>query len=203
MSFIPAPNVFQIHQRALLWSQAIENVHYVRPTGAADPVDVAQAAHEAWKEHMLPQLTVNYELRETYVVDLTTDTAPTGTASTTPYPVGGVAEQAAPGSTCLAFSFRTEGRGRSSRGRNYISGFSENSITGNNINSNVQGWLTTALRNYFSDLATGPLALEHVIVSRVENGLPRLQALVQPVTSIILVDGRIDSQRRRLTGRGQ
>jgi hypothetical protein len=202
MTFVPAPGVYEIHQRALLWSQTIENVHYVRPTGATDPVSVAQEAHEAWKTYVLQQLTNDYELRETYVVDLTNDTAPTGTATTTPFPTGTVAEQSAPGGTCLAFSFRTNGRGRSSRGRNYISGFSEQVISGNNVNSVAQGVLLQALQDYFNTMAASALGLEHVIVSRVENSVPRITALVQPVTAITLVDGRLDSQRRRLTGRG-
>jgi hypothetical protein len=202
MTFVPAPGVYEIHQRALLWAQAIENVHYVRPTTEADPVVVAQEAHEAWKTYILPQLTNDYELRETYVVDLTDNTAPTGTATTTPFPTGSVAEQAAPGGTCLAFSFRTDGRGRSSRGRNYISGFSEQVITGNNVNAAAQGVLLQALQDYFNTMAASGLGLEHVIVSRIEDGFPRLTALVQPVTAVTLVDGRLDSQRRRLTGRG-
>jgi hypothetical protein len=163
---------------------------------------VAQEAHEAWKTYMLPQLTSDYQLRETYAVDLTDNTAPTGTATTSPFPEGAVAEQAAPGGTCLAFSFRTDGRGRSSRGRNYISGFSEQVISGNNVNSVAQGVLLQALQDYFNTMAASALGLEHVIISRIESGIPRLNALVQTVTAITLVDGRLDSQRRRLTGRG-
>jgi hypothetical protein len=44
---------------------------------------------------------------------------------------------------------------------------------------------------------------EMVVVSTVENKAPRASALVQPVTSVLYTDLTVDSQRRRLTGRGR
>jgi hypothetical protein len=42
-----------------------------------------------------------------------------------------------------------------------------------------------------------------VVLSRIQDGVPRDLALAQTVTSILTTDLFIDSQRRRLTGRGR
>jgi hypothetical protein len=41
-----------------------------------------------------------------------------------------------------------------------------------------------------------------VVASRITNGAPRVTGLSQPVTSWLVVDLAVDSQRRRLNGRG-
>jgi hypothetical protein len=40
-------------------------------------------------------------------------------------------------------------------------------------------------------------------VSRYANGAPRTVGIATPVTSVVLVDQRVDSQRRRLVGIGE
>jgi hypothetical protein len=42
-----------------------------------------------------------------------------------------------------------------------------------------------------------------VVLSRISEGVPRDLALAQAVTGILTTDLFIDSQRRRLTGRGR
>jgi hypothetical protein len=42
-----------------------------------------------------------------------------------------------------------------------------------------------------------------VVLSRISEGVPRDLALAQTVTGILTTDLFIDSQRRRLTGRGR
>ncbi len=66
--------------------------------------------------------------------------------------------------------------------------------------------LATPLSDYVSDYANLNGDIEdadffHSIVSYVEDGEPRVTGLVTPVTAYES-DGVMDSQRRRLTGRG-
>jgi hypothetical protein len=42
-----------------------------------------------------------------------------------------------------------------------------------------------------------------VVVSRYSNGQPRAVGVATPVTSALLVDTRVDTQRRRLVGIGE
>jgi hypothetical protein len=204
MSFVPAPGVLQVNQRATLYGQQIENVHYFELGFPPDPAGVQQAAYDArdnWVTHMLPVLTEDYIYREAYVTDLTTDTSPASTAVPATLTTGAGASDAAPGSVTLCLSLRTSGRGRSSRGRQYISGLSEGSIEDNAWNSAKAAEVVSAFQAYQAAMNTAGYNL--VVLSRIQNAVPRDLALAQTVTSILTTDLFIDSQRRRLTGRGR
>jgi hypothetical protein len=204
MSFVPAPGVLQVNQRATLYGQQIENVHYFELGFPPDPAGVQQAAYDArdnWVTHMLPVLTEDYIYREAYVTDLTTDTSPASTAVPATLTTGAGASDAAPGSVTLCLSLRTSGRGRSSRGRQYISGLSEGSIEDNAWNSAKAAEVVSAFQAYQDAMFTAGYNL--VVLSRIQDGVPRDLALAQTVTSILTTDLFIDSQRRRLTGRGR
>jgi hypothetical protein len=166
------------------------------------PAEVAQGAHDGWKTYMLPVLSDEYILRETYAVSLDSDTAPAATATTVPAVTGGNNTGGPlPGSVSLCLSLRTEGRGRSSRGRQYISGFRDIAIDGNRFTDAKADAVVAAFSDYATQSFGGQAVL--VVVSRVQDKVQRAQALVQQVTAIIVTDTFVDSQRRRLTGRGQ
>lgn len=205
MSYQPVPNTYAVHQRATLHAQMIENVHYFEGSAGAplDPVALATAAHDAWVTHMMPPLSDEYSLRETYVVDLTEEMGATAQASTTPNPTGSDQAEALPGSITLCLSLRTAFRGRSARGRQYISGLptlmqNNNSITVVGVDALLQGF-----RNYWAEVEANVPDAQLVVVSRVQNKTVLPQGLTYAVNAVIVTDNHIDSQRRRLQGRGQ
>jgi hypothetical protein len=204
MTFVPAPNVVQVNQRATLFDQQIENVHYIlTPPGelsAADVQAVADAANDAWIQNLLAVLTLDYIFRETYATDLTTQTAPAATSAAPAATTGLVTAEAAPANVALCVSLRTNGRGRSARGRQYISGLNVNDITGNQFDTAAAQAVVDAFNGYAADIYNA--GYQVVVLSRYENKQPRTEALVQPLTVAVLTDTFIDSQRRRLTGRG-
>jgi hypothetical protein len=204
MTFVPAPGVVQVNQRATLFNQQIENVHYFELGSAPDAAAIQQAADDArdeWIAQMLPVLTEDYIYREAYVTDLTSETAPAATSVPASLTTGDGTSDSAPGSVTLCLSLRTSGRGRSSRGRQYISGISEGSIIDNAWDATKAQSVVQAFAEYQAQMATKGYAL--VVLSRIQNAAPRDQGLAQPVTSILVTDLFIDSQRRRLTGRGR
>ena len=74
------------------------------------------------------QLSQDIEFREAYYTDLTSATAPTYTR-TSGLPIDGSAtNDALPANCALCISHRTNGRGRSSRGRTYIAGIPEDIV---------------------------------------------------------------------------
>jgi len=106
-----------------------------------------------------------------------------------------------PGNVTLAIKFGTVGRGRSSRGRNYVIGTPQDAISGNQVlQTHADGWVE--VYNVLASLLDTDGDWQHVIVSYQLDGAPRANGFAQPVTVYTYTDLNIDSQRRRLTGRG-
>lgn len=149
---------------------------------------------------MKPIQSNSVVFREVYVTDLTTAVSPTVADTSSAGIVGGTSTSSGmPGNVTICTSFRTAGRGRSARGRNYFIGLVESVVTGNAATTT----LTTALVEAYEALLLSPEpGFTWVVLSRFAEGAPRVTALAQTVTSVVLVDSNVDSQRRRLEGRG-
>jgi len=116
---------------------------------------------------------------------------------------GGVASEAAPNNVAAVPSFRTGVGGRSFRGRNYISGVPNSQIL---INVLDNGFVANVITAYMQLLAGGgvlPANWEWVVVSMFSAGAQRPVGLTTPVQNVIFTDTIVDSQRRRLPGRGK
>ena len=86
------------------------------------------------------------------------------------------------------------------RGRNYIVGLAEDVVSGNSVTPGFAAAVTAAYTALITATGAGPWLW--VVVSRYSNGAPRSQGLAQAVNAALLTDTNIDSQRRRLSGRG-
>jgi hypothetical protein len=155
-----------------------------------------------WINQMMPLLVQQYILREVYVVDMSSDTAPTATVTPGSETTGSVTSPSMPNNVALCVSFRTAGRGRSSRGRNYISGFGEGAVEGNRIASSVANDIKAVYQSLL-DPAIFVIDWTWVVYSRYENKQPRSVASTPAVEAVVLTDTIVDSQRRRLPGRGR
>lgn len=114
-------------------------------------------------------------------------------------PTGGTAAASMPSSDCLCISFKTAERGRSARGRNYISGIPRISVTGNVVDA---GFMTDLEDAYDYLVNNTPAVWNWVVVSHVENGVNRAFGLKQTITDAQFADNLLDVQRRRGAGRG-
>jgi len=105
-----------------------------------------------------------------------------------------------PNNVSFAISFRTAASGRSGRGRNFVAGLADVRDGNNLLDLTYQGQLVTA----WSSLSTVAVddGWEQVVVSRFHAGAPRVAGVTNTVTSVIATDRTLDSQRRRLPGRG-
>lgn len=107
--------------------------------------------------------------------------------------LGSGAAAAANAAQCV--SLRTAHIGRSFRGRFYMGGLT----TGNQADAHTWGsGQTVALAGYFQDFidALNAINMTLVVVSRFAAGVARVTNLATEIISII-VDNKIDSQRRR------
>ena len=203
MAFQAVPNTVQVDVVYLLFGQRVENVFHVTfgsGVDAATLVDTRDVFIEwltgAWMTSMGTDLSVAE-------IDVTNLSIPDGTmlawSPTTPL-VGSGGSGCEPGNVSFCLSARTGISGRSFRGRKYVAGVPTAQRTGNTANSGWVGTLITALNALISLLADINGLL--VVVSRIENGVERLEGIVTEIISWTASDLYLDSQRRRLTGRG-
>jgi hypothetical protein len=113
---------------------------------------------------------------------------------------GGNASPALPNNTALVITKRTLQRGRSFRGRIFHPGLTENQVTANQVAGATVSALVAAYENFKGfTLTDGEAVL--CVLSRYSGGNARVTGLMTPVENFTS-DGFIDSQRRRLPGRG-
>lgn len=205
MEFVPSPGIAQCSLRYLMDQQRLENTLYFDLDPTATPEEFTTLNEELWDwwaAEMRPLLAPQIALQEIYTVDLTTETSPAYTFVGSGGPLAGTAAGASlPANVAACVSFRTSGRGRSSRGRNYIAGLVEADVTMNTIDPTWAASLVAAYQALLDGVAiTNGL---WVVLSRVSEGSPRASGLAQPINAVVMTDRTVDSQRRRLPGRGR
>jgi hypothetical protein len=211
MPFIPVENVALIEVRMLLDDQKVENTLYAQSVDALDGARLSSMANvvkDWWTDQYGPLVSDLVTLREVTCTDLTTATGSQVSVSGGLAP-GGQIGGSEPSNVSLAISFRTTLRGRAFRGRNYIVGIPlERMASQNEVESTFASDLTSAYIQLREDLDSADFTW--VVVSRFsgvdpETGdpIPREAGVATPVLAPLVTDLTVDSQRRRLPGRGQ
>lgn len=204
MAFIPVADTLMLELRQSLFGQRIENTFGFRLTGGWSPAQLTALMNGMllwWTNELAPHLSADISLRELVATDLSSSTGPVVTqAAPIPNPDGGVGFGSLPGNCGLCVSFRTNARGRSFRGRNFVAGLPETEVTGNTVSPTLVNNIQTAYNEIIIGGAQG--AFEWVVISRFSNNAPRVAGVATQITTAVIVDPFIDSQRRRLTARG-
>lgn len=203
MPFIPVPNVCQA-ELIFNWNgQVVENVlHYSKssPWTIDTLGDLAAELKAWWDTGMQPIVAATLSLTQIKMTDLASATGPVLNYNTG-LPLAGLSgSPSMPNSIAVVITKRTDLRGRSYRGRIYHCGLTEEQCLNSALASGVASGLLAvyAATDVFS--VTGDEAIQ-CVVSRYSNGVPRVTGIATPVTNFT-TDGIIDSQRRRLPGRG-
>lgn len=214
MPFVPVPDVVAIDVIYDWDGQIVENTLYYKKTAPSEIeigslLDVVTAYI---RDEIMPLLTELISLVR--VVGTLLDAVDAFTVTNTddlPQP-GAILTATAksfPGNVTMAVSFRTAAAGRSGRGRNYVPGLVDLRDGNSLLDATYAGQVVTkwaGLRAIASEDGW-----EQVVVSRysgftIVDGkkvpTPRAEGVTHNVTSTILTDRTIDSQRRRLPGRG-
>lgn len=204
MPFVPTANTAQV-ETVYNWSgQIVENVfHYEHPSGAptmADLVAITDAVRSYIATNLVPLMADTITLLR--VVGKLIDVADgLFYVSTTGLPqAGGGGSPALPNNVSAAYSWRTSASGRSFRGRSFVVGLQEGHVTENNLTPAATTAFGTALHGLIA--VGGDAGWEMVIVSKSHLHVPRVAGVTTPVTAAFFTNTTIDSQRRRLPGRG-
>lgn len=206
MAFIPAPNIVQCEIRGILDGQHVENRIYVNVLHAptiADLNALAGALSGAVSVNWVPLMSGNWRCSEFFLRSMQTIN---DIQATYPQPSGSFTgthgSPQLPNNVTLCVSLRSNFAGRSARGRLYWQCLSEDQVVSNNVDLAVVNQITSAVLALKVNIAA--LGFVWSVVSFRSGNIVRPGGPVYfPVNDVIVVDTVIDSQRRRLPGRGQ
>jgi hypothetical protein len=205
MPFVPAPNIVEVQFRqSLEGSQTMNRIHInvlETPTSAII-LSILGNLKSWWEDNVEDLVSSNLELREMYGKSLETQPGPEATFSSGLPLAGTITTEPLPANCSLAVSLRSGETGRSSRGRWFWQGFTESQASGSTVSGGVVASIDAAMTNLKSVI--DGLGYVWVIVSYFHDNAPRVGGPVYfAVNDILIVDDVIDSQRRRLPGRGR
>lgn len=160
---------------------------------------LAGMVQDYWVDAIMPQLSSEISYRGCIAYAQDSESAP-AVASTGVNVPGGVVIPSVPNSVTWAIKFTTAGRGKSSRGRNYIPGIPATAVEDNTVDGAFATNMVTAYSGLIDEAAAN--SFTWVIVSHFSLGLPRVAGVYLTVSGVGFSDLIIDSQRRRLPGRG-
>lgn len=203
MPFVPAPGICQAELIYNWNGQIVETVLHFEPTAALTPAlmtELGEYLRVWWTGTIDTYFSNSLSLLSIKLTDLTTNIAPVVNYTTGLPAAGGNASPTLPNNVACVFTKRTELRGRSYRGRIYHPGLCEAQVVANTVDPPTLAALITQY-SILLNFATLGTIWDMVVVSRYQNNLPREVADSNQVVSISS-DGSIDSQRRRLPGRG-
>jgi len=201
--FIPADRCARLELIYVQNGQICENVVYVRGTenwGTSDLTELANSARVAW------DATLGVQANENTVLSMIRATAidvfPAAQVEVPSTAAGNQTGAGVPGNVTVVTKFSGGLTGRSTRGRAYFVGLDNGDVDGNQLVAGRADDFSIAWESFFSDLHDAVHnEPQHVIVSYVEDNDWRTEALVTQVINYS-TDNNLDSQRRRLTGRG-
>lgn len=203
MQYVPVPNIAQVELFQIWDNQLCENVLHFEPAIALTPTlmtEIGGALVTWWNANIKAWVPSTLSLTGVKVTDLTTQFAPVVNISAGLPIVGTNVSPSLPNNCALVLTKRTLLRGRSFRGRVYQPGMIEGQVTNSAVSS---AYVTNFLNAYNSikTVATATTTWDMVVVSRKQAGAWLSVGEAHPVTGFTS-DGNIDSQRRRLPGRG-
>lgn len=203
MAFVPIPNTAEVAVRFLQDGQNLANVWHVAYEGFGSDEkmgEIAQRTIEIWQTNVRPIVSNAVTLLEVSVVDQSIEGGFAALASPVTNNTGALADAMMPNSTTVAVKKATGRAGRSYRGRLYHIGLCENQVLANRIAPVVQTSINAAYAAYIGGYGT--ISCTWVVASTYSNQAPRAIGVVTPILAVS-VDPVIDSQRRRLPGRGR
>lgn len=202
MAFQPVANTVAVLVRGNLLGEQVQNTLYVSPdpngTGDSSVENAVESVGNGYVDNVLPQLTSAFTVTEVYGYGL--DTIDSEAHTWQPAPgteAGGGSGNSLPGNVTVFVSFK--GARRNFRGGVYLPGIPETQVSGNTIAASYRDALVQAFDSLYTFVFNAGFL--HVMVKRRDGGV-ELPAGVTEFVTQYKVDQRLDSQRRRLAGRG-
>lgn len=198
MAFIETPNAVMAYLQWQTVSGSADwgvTLWFTSPSfGVSDQEALGDALNDWNDVNLMLAMSTQIKSFQCTVYDMRSPSGPV-VSRTASGQIGGQTGTLGPLSVCAVVTFNTAARGKTAQGRNYISGFRQDDMDGNQIDG---GRISTILASYQGlNAQTVPLGFTHVMVSFRELGVPRAQGLARAVTQYVVRSSRIASQDRR------
>lgn len=205
MPFVPVVNAARVEVRFTWNLQRVENTLWFlksAPIGVGDIEILIADVRDHWIANMIPLQPNEVQLSEVFGRDYTNDESYEATVNPAAPTFGTYGNNALPNNVTISLKLGTGLAGRANRGRNYWIGLIESEVTQNTVSASFITAITAAYATMigFESVSAG---WTWVVVSFQENGVVRASGQSLSVTSVNVADPIIDSQRRRLPGRGR
>lgn len=203
MPFQPVPNTALIEWVYMVAGQIVENTYHMRsdvPFTAPELVTAAPDLYNWWGAELAPTISFDVTLLRVELKALDSDTAPFYVYTPGALAVGGAGVAAAANNVAFCIKHTTALSGRSGRGRWYLVGIPSTLVVNSAISLAQAALYTSAFPELDAVIAT--LGHLPVVVSRRTNNALRPTGITNEVTGHSFTDAVVDSQRRRLPGRG-
>lgn len=206
MAFQPAPDCVLVQlEGSLDGQQTINDLSFrstIGPRTAADVIELLTAIADWYTGQLVPFFNIAWQGRRAKAKGLSNENAFAAEISMIGSD-GLVTGEAMPNNVTMSVSFQTGLSGRSHRGRNYVPGLSDSIVDGNIIDSSWAASIATAYQGLVFPSEFVPDGWVWVIISRQQDGVVPAEALFFEVVLATAIDLVVDSQRRRLPGRGR
>lgn len=202
MSFIELPLCCKVEMRYTQHGQQMENVYHVQHESGWNEarLNTLGGIFESWENTQAKGLRATSVTWTAAVLTSQEFEAAPGVEYVTGAPINGTdAGVDLPGNVTVAVRWITGLRGRSYRGRTFHIGLTRARVSGDAVIPTDQALIATCYNNLIGALDAEAMAL--VVASYRHNKAPRAVGLASPITTAT-VEHTIDSQRRRLSGRG-
>lgn len=202
-AFIGALNTAKVDVVQLYDEQTVVNSFYFQKDGGWNESDIrnlADAAGDSWVANFLPVQVSALTIQLVRATDVSVDNSWQTEDATHAGAAGGLLREGLPGGSALVVKQTTGHTGRSFRGRSYICGLDEQQVTRNQVDGSYRNDIVSAFIAFIDDVET-TMECTHVVASYCQNGSWLSTAQLTEITGYS-ADIFVDSQRRRLTGRG-
>ena len=202
-TFVPVPDTGEFHLMFTYQGQVCQNVlhtHQHEAYTAPGLADVTAIMISWWIDTMAGLVSDQLQLDRIEAFSLESiDAVSFVDIAGLPH-VGTLDEQVMPGNVTVAVKLGTGQRGRSYRGRIYHLGLTIGAVENSKLTPTAIIALTGAYAALVDTLGTAGHDL--AVVSKFSGGAPRTTGIATAVNSVS-IDPSVDSQRRRLPGRGR
>lgn len=206
MAFVPSANIGEARVICLLDGQITNNIlHFAfdsPPITSGDIAALAAAVDTWFGSSVLTLLSASLQYLRTETRDLTSQAGDRGAANSMAGE-GSAGGDVCPNNVAPCISFQTIQGGRSGRGRFYLPGIPKAVTTASHLQTSFMNDLGIAFNDLLPGNDLAPPGWTWVVLSKTTGGAPRPGGVGYPVTLAYFTDGIVDSQRRRLPGRGK
>ena len=199
MAFIPFPNgalaVLEYGAPGLNWTNTLWFEDLSGPP--ADYQGLADYLHGWAGSNIMPNIQNSFQLQNVVVYKMDDQYGQVFNSAAAAV-TGSVGDSPAPINIALVVTFYSATRGRSGRGRNYITGFAEVDVGVIDVSNPTRvSNIAAAYTSMLTGVQTGP-GFAWVVASRYGLGVPRTQVLPLPVVSVEVRSATLGNQRRRI-----